>query len=107
VDPTAAGGAALVGVPAEYAHKARLGFKESTVLCIAFNPEGATLVGTKGGDVYRFEEAGVRADKKWAAVHQVDPLWTPCGPPVDPLWSPDRTCSCHSVAIDLMKGCDR
>lgn len=56
---------------AEYSHRARRGFAVSTVLCIAFNPERCTYVGTKGGNVYKFEEDGVRAVKKYDSVHQV------------------------------------
>jgi WD40 repeat protein len=70
LDLAAEGRPALIGIPAEYAHRARHGFKESTVLCICFNPEGAAFVGTKGGDVYKFKEEGTRAVKKFPVVHQ-------------------------------------
>jgi hypothetical protein len=61
----------LSGTAAEYAHKARHGFRVCTVLCVAFNPDHATYAGTKGGHVYKFEEDGVKALRKYDHVHQV------------------------------------
>jgi hypothetical protein len=63
----------LSGTLAEYAHKARHGFRVSTVLCVAFNPDHCTYAGTKGGHVYKFEEDGVKALRKYDNVHQVRP----------------------------------
>ncbi|KAK3267854.1 hypothetical protein CYMTET_23613 [Cymbomonas tetramitiformis] len=60
----------LFGTAAAYSHGARKGFAASTVLCLCFTPDGCTYAGTKGGCVYKYEEGGVKALKKYDGVHQ-------------------------------------
>ena len=54
---------------AQYAHGARKGFAQCSVLSLAFLPDGSTFGGTAKGDVYKYEEGGVRAVRKFPALH--------------------------------------
>lgn len=60
---------ALYAAPAQYAHGARKGFAQCTVLSLAFLPDGCTFGGTAKGDVYKYEEGGVRAVRRFPALH--------------------------------------
>ena len=43
------------------------------MLSLAFLPDGCTFGGTAKGDVYKYEEGGVRAVRKFKAVHRARP----------------------------------
>jgi len=55
--------------PAVYSHGARKGYAVSSVLSLTFLPDGSTFGGTVKGDVYKYEEGGVRAVRKFTGVH--------------------------------------
>ena len=63
------GGGALHARAAQYSHGARKGFAQCSVLSLAFLPDGCTFGGTANGDVYKYEEGGVRAVRKFPALH--------------------------------------
>lgn len=55
--------------PAVYSHGARKGYAACSVLSLTFLPDGSTFGGTVKGDVYKYEEGGVRAVRKFTGVH--------------------------------------
>ena len=62
-------GDALRVTPAVYAHGARKGYAQCSVLSLAFLPDGSTFGGTAKGDVYKYEEGGSRAVRKFGHLH--------------------------------------
>lgn len=55
--------------PAVYSHGARKGYAACSVISLTFLPDGSTFGGTVKGDVYKYEEGGVRAVRKFTGVH--------------------------------------
>jgi WD40 repeat protein len=55
--------------PAVYSHGARKGYAACSVLSLTFLPDGSTFGGTVKGDVYKYEEGGARAVRKFTGVH--------------------------------------
>ena len=62
-------GDALRCTPAAYAHGARKGYAQASILSLTFLPDGSTFGGTLKGDVYKYEEGGARAVRKFAHLH--------------------------------------
>ena len=62
-------GDALRVTPAVYSHGARKGYAQCSVLSLAFLPDGSTFGGTAKGDVYKYEEGGSRAVRKFGHLH--------------------------------------
>lgn len=62
-------GDALRCTPASYAHGARKGYAQASILSLTFLPDGSTFGGTLKGDVYKYEEGGARAVRKFAHLH--------------------------------------
>ena len=66
-------GDALRCTPAAYAHGARKGYAQASILSLTFLPDGSTFGGTLKGDVYKYEEGGARAVRKFAPAPRPDP----------------------------------
>ena len=62
-------GDALRVTPAVYSHGARKGYAQCSVLSLAFLPDGSAFGGTAKGDVYKYEEGGSRAVRKFSHLH--------------------------------------
>ena len=67
-------GDALRCTPAAYAHGARKGYAQASILSLTFTmPDGSTFGGTLKGDVYKYEEGGARRAQVRAPAPRPDP----------------------------------